>query len=88
MYWFYFQANKSALWIAAANGHKEIVKFLVERHNFVLTEEDSVSSHLSTISVYLQEFPPCLQYISPCPLETVSIFLDFTTYSFQPECNV
>ena len=55
MYWFHFQANKSALLIAAANGHKEIVKFLVERHNFVLTEEDSVSSLFFTVSA------PCLQ---------------------------
>ena len=36
------QNQKSALWIAAREGHKAVVQYLMERHNFVLTEEYTV----------------------------------------------
>ena len=38
----YFQDKKSPLWLAAAGGHKEIVKYFVQQHNCILKEEDCV----------------------------------------------
>ena len=34
----YFQDKKSPLWLAAAGGHKEIVKYFVQQHNCILKD--------------------------------------------------